>query len=49
MRYLLGQGHRSLSLEHGTWNMDGITSRDHSKIMNSFIWANDDAIKAYRP
>ena len=30
------------------WNMDGIAARDGSKILNSFIWANDDAIKAYR-
>jgi hypothetical protein len=30
------------------WNADGISVRDGSKVMNCFIWANDDAIKAYR-
>jgi hypothetical protein len=32
-----------------TWNSDGITVRDNSQVDHCFIWANDDAIKPYRP
>ena len=32
-----------------TWNSDGISVRDNSQVDHCFIWANDDAIKPYRP
>ncbi|HEY4416356.1 MAG TPA: hypothetical protein VGO57_11750 [Verrucomicrobiae bacterium] len=32
-----------------TWNADGISVWDNSVIDHCFIWANDDAIKPYRP
>jgi hypothetical protein len=32
-----------------TWNSDGITVWDNSQVNNCFIWANDDAVKPYRP
>jgi hypothetical protein len=32
-----------------TWNTDGITVWDNSEVDHCFIWANDDAIKPYRP
>jgi hypothetical protein len=32
-----------------TWNTDGITVWNNSQVDHCFIWANDDAIKPYRP
>lgn len=32
-----------------TWNSDGISVWDNSVVDHCFIWANDDAIKPYRP
>ena len=32
-----------------TWNSDGISVWDNSQVDHCFIWANDDAIKPYRP